>query len=250
VSETDSDPDRDAPSLFTARAVALLEVLICSGYPTQLAIGGTVRALGYTPFDASGGLTSGYVVRVSLADAVLVVALAIFFLRAHGERARDVILGRRSLLGEAAFGVPLIFVALGVAISVLLLVQMFAPWLHTVARNPIEGVLQSRREAALFALVVVVAGGIREEVQRAFILHRFDQWLGGGTLGVVISSVAFGAGHWLQGPDIALATGLLGAMWGVIYLRRRSAVAPIVSHAGFDLLQILQFVLTRSVAGR
>jgi membrane protease YdiL (CAAX protease family) len=45
--------------------------------------------------------------------------------------------------------------------------------------------------------------------------------------------------------DAALATGLLGAFWGVVYLRRRSCVAPVVSHAGFDLVQILQFLAAR-----
>ena len=38
-------------------------------------------------------------------------------------------------------------------------------------------------------------------------------------------------------------TGLLGAFWGIVYLRRRSVVAPLVSHAGFDLLQIAQFLM-------
>jgi membrane protease YdiL (CAAX protease family) len=54
--------------------------------------------------------------------------------------------------------------------------------------------------------------------------------------------VAFGGGHLIQGKDAALATGLLGAFWGVVYLRRRSAVAPMVSHAGFNLLQIVPFL--------
>jgi membrane protease YdiL (CAAX protease family) len=57
--------------------------------------------------------------------------------------------------------------------------------------------------------------------------------------------VAFGAGHLLQGIDAALATGLLGAFWGAVYLRRRSCVAPMVSHAGFDLLQIVQYIVGR-----
>jgi membrane protease YdiL (CAAX protease family) len=64
----------------------------------------------------------------------------------------------------------------------------------------------------------------------------------------VVTSVAFGAGHLIQGVDAALATGLLGAFWGSIYLRRRSMVAPLVSHAGFDVLQILAQVL--NVASR
>ena len=77
----------------------------------------------------------------------------------------------------------------------------------------------------------MIAGGVREEIQRAFILHRFSVWLGGGSLGVVIGSIAFGAGHLVQGYDAALATGLLGVFWGIVYLRRRSVVAPIVVKA-------------------
>jgi membrane protease YdiL (CAAX protease family) len=61
---------------------------------------------------------------------------------------------------------------------------------------------------------------------------------------VVTASVAFGAGHLLQGADAAIATGVLGAFWGIIYLRRRSVVAPVVSHSGFNLLQIVQFLMT------
>jgi membrane protease YdiL (CAAX protease family) len=108
-----------------------------------------------------------------------------------------------------------------------------------------EGLLTSGRDAWLFALVVIVAGGVREEIQRAFLLHRFEVWLGGGAVGVVVTSTAFGVGHLLQGSDAAIVTGLLGAFWAVVYLRRRSAVAPMVSHAGFDLVQIGQYVITR-----
>jgi membrane protease YdiL (CAAX protease family) len=137
-------------------------------------------------------------------------------------------------------------VALGLAVGLLLAIQNFVPWLHNVRENPLAGLLRSPRDAWLFALVVLVAGGVREEIQRAFLLHRFEVWLGGGAVGVIVTSVAFGAGHSVQGYDVAIVTGLLGAFWGVIYLRRRSAVAPMVSHAAFDLLQILQFVTMRA----
>ena len=94
--------------------------------------------------------------------------------------------------------------------------------------------------------MVVIAGGVREEVQRAFILRRFERWLGGAAVGVVVASAAFGAGHALQGGDAVVATALLGAFWGVVYLRRRSIVAPMISHAAFDLLQVgLFFVIDR-----
>jgi membrane protease YdiL (CAAX protease family) len=243
------DPESGAPRpALKERLVALLEVLICSGFPTQLALNATFIALGYMPFDATGRLQVGYVVWVSLVDAVLLLGLIVLFLRAHGERPRDVLFGPRPIAGEIAYGLPLIVAALGAGIGTLLAIRYFAPGLHTVEQNPLEGLLGSPRDAWLFALVVLVAGGIREEIQRAFLLHRFEVWLGGGMLGVAVTSVAFGAGHLLQGYDAGIVTGLLGAFWGVIYLRRRSAVAPMVSHAGFNLLQILQFVVTRTPA--
>ena len=166
--------------------------------------------------------------------------MILLFVVAHGDSPRRVFFGERPLAREAAAGLPLVFVALGIGILVLAPIQHFAPWLHTVPNNPLQALLRTKRNALLFAAVVIVAGGIREEIQRAFILNRFERWLGGGATGVVISSVAFGAGHLLQGVDAAIATGLLGAFWGVVYLRRRSVAAPMVSHAGFDLLQIVQ----------
>jgi membrane protease YdiL (CAAX protease family) len=240
------DHGEPAPVLqppLAARAVAAIEVLLCSDVVTQIAIGGTLTALGYRPRTPSGQLSIGYVVALSIGDAVLLVGLIIALLYAHGERPRDVFLGRRRVLGEAVLGLWLIPITFGIALTVILTVRRFAPSLHNVEQNPLQGLLGSPRDAWWFALVLVVAGGVREELQRAFLLHRFDRWLGGSAVGLVVTSVAFGAGHFdIQGMDAGIATGLLGAFWGAVYLRRRSSVAPIVSHASFDLLQIVPFL--------
>ena len=225
-----------------ARALALVEVVACSDFPTQLALSGALSALGLRAFDAHGHLSFAYVVTLSLADAALLIGLMVMFLWLRGERARDVFMGSRPRLPEAVAGLPLTLGAIVIGATVMGLARTFAPWTHTVERNPLEDVLASGAHAWTFALVVILAGGVREELQRAFLLHRFEQDLGGGPFGVVVTSAAFGAGHLLQGVDAALATAALGAWWGVIYLRRRSALAPIVSHSGFDLLQIVQFV--------
>jgi len=44
----------------------------------------------------------------------------------------------------------------------------------------------------------------------------------------------------LPRTDAVVTTGLLGAFWAVVYLRRQSSVAPIVSHSGFNALEVLR----------
>jgi membrane protease YdiL (CAAX protease family) len=224
------------------RVLAVLEVVICSDYPTQLALGSTIAALGFGPLSAGGELSLKYVVLVSLADTVLLVGLMFLFLSVHGERPRDVFVGPRSIAAEARAGLPLAIAALMIGVAVLVAIQLVAPGLHTVPTNPLQQLIKTPRDGALFAVVVVVAGGVREELQRAFLLRRFERWLGGGAVGVVLSSLSFGAGHLIQGLDAAVATSVLGAFWAIVYLRRRSAIAPIVSHSGFNLLQLMQFI--------
>lgn len=233
--------DSHPPTLAT-RAAAALEVLLCSDYPTQLLLGATFGALGFRPERADGALNLSFVVTLSLLDTAFLVALIVFFLRAHDERPRDIFLGRRPIGQEVKAGLPMTLVAFGIAIVVLGGVQWLAPQLHTVEHNPLQDLVRGPGDAALFALVVVVAGGVREELQRAFLMHRFERWLGGARVGVVVTSVVFGLGHLLQGVDATIATACLGAFWAIVYLRRRSVVAPMVSHSGFNLLQLLQLV--------
>lgn len=225
------------------RLIAAIEVLLCSDYPTQLLLGATFAVLGYGAENADGSLNLRFVVALSMLDTALLIALMLMFLRAHDEDPIALFFGHRPVLQELRAGIPITVVAFLIAVVVLVGVRAVAPWLHTVERNPLQEILQTPGDAVLFAIVAVIAGGVREELQRAFLLHRFEHWLGGRTTGIVVASAAFGAGHLLQGADAAIATGVLGAFWGIVYLRRRSVVAPMVSHSGFNLLQLAQFMV-------
>jgi membrane protease YdiL (CAAX protease family) len=189
-------------------------------------------------------LNFGFVMALSLADTVFLVGLIVAFLLAHGESPTEVFFGGRPIAPEARAGIPLTFVAFAIALLVLLTVRAVAPWLHTVEHNPLQDLMRTPGNALLFAGLVIVAGGIREELQRAFLLRRFQRSPGGANVGLVLASAAFGLGHLVQGVDAVIATALLGAFWGVVYLRRRSVIAPMVSHSGFDLLQVMQFMAT------
>jgi uncharacterized protein len=223
------------------RLIALVEILACSGLPTQLAIGAALAAVGIRPYDAHGSLAITYVFALSLLDAAAMLALVWWFLRVHGERFRTVLLGARPAGPEAVRGllqVPVVFL---IVLAVMLTVQHAAPWLHNVEKNPFQGLIRSATDAAAFTVVAVVGGGVREEVQRAFILYRFEQYLGGRHVGLAVSSLAFGLGHVIQGWDVAIATAALGAFWGWIYLRRRSIASTVVSHSGFNAAEIFRY---------
>jgi membrane protease YdiL (CAAX protease family) len=225
------------------RAAAALEVILCSGFPTQIIIIVILGTFGLKMRLADGGLSSPFVFALTLLDTVLLVGLVVFFMRAHGESVTGQLLGWRPRLREALLGVVLIPASFLVVIAVLVVVQLVAPWLRNVPHNPLQDLVHDRWDAVIFAFVVMVAGGVREEIQRGFVLRRFEQYLGGGAAGLVIFSALFGLGHLEQGYDVAFATAVLGAFWGGIYLRRRSILAPMVGHAGFNLAQVAKFLI-------
>ena len=225
------------------RLVAILELILCSSVPTQLALAGALRLAGFPIYDSPGQLSLTFVLILSVGDTLVLAALMVFITRAHGESVRELWLGRGPIKPEVIRGlllIPAVFLMVVVLLNVLRLV---APWLHNVEINPLEQLATTPGEAALFAVVAIVAGGIREELQRAFLLRRFEMHLGGAMVGVIVLSVAFGLGHIVQGWDAAIVTGVLGAFWAIVYLRRRSAVAPIISHSGFNSLEILRVAI-------
>jgi membrane protease YdiL (CAAX protease family) len=236
-------PLRSPLTAWQQRFRAILEVILCSSLPTQFLIAGVLGALGIAPRSGEQ-LSLTFVFVLSLTDSIVLVVLMVVLERAHGESAWLLWRGRRPLIRETALGLLLVPVAVFMVGVIIGAIRTFAPWLHNVADNPLESLATGGPAgAALFGIVAIVAGGLREELQRAFLLERFERHLGGDTVGVVVLSVAFGLGHALQGWDAAIATGTLGAFWALVYLRRRSSIAPIVSHAGFNSIEVLRVAL-------
>ena len=219
---------------------ALLEVCLCSGAPTQLLIGGILALFGLRA-GPSGHVTLQLLASLAGLDTLILVGLVFALLVAGGESPRRVLLGTRPVAGEVLRGfglVPWVFLLAVVAGMVLM---RWAPGLFKP--NPFATIASTRMDFVLLGVVVVLAGGVREEIQRAFILHRFEQRLGGALVGVLGFGVIFGLGHYLQGWSVVIVTTLLGTLWSVVYLARRSVIAPMVSHASFNLIEVIGFGL-------
>lgn len=244
------DPASELPCSAVPRPVvplerlgAAAECLLCSGLPSQVLLMLVLNGLGMRMRLADGRLSPPFVFTLSLVDAAVVIGLVVLLLRARHESVRTVLFSGGGYLREAFIGLALLPAVFMAVLLALVLILKFAPQLHNVPRNPLEDMLTTRGDALIFAAVVMIAGGVREEVQRGFILHRFGRYLGGAGWGVVIYSVLFGLGHFEQGYDAMIATGILGVLWGLLYLARRSIVAPMVSHAGFNLAQLVKYLV-------
>jgi hypothetical protein len=139
------------------RAAAVLEVIVCSGFPTQIAVITVLSMFGMKVRLANGGLSPPFVFTLTLADTVLLVALVVFFMRSHHESVMEELLGPRSRPRELLFGILLIPASFFVVVSVLLVVQLVMPALRNVPHNPLQDLARNRVDAVIFAFVVMIA---------------------------------------------------------------------------------------------
>ena len=221
------------------RFLALLEVLLVSGL-----ISGFFTALLLSPFFGKDiGLITGSIETLSV-FLLLESAITFFFLfillRNHGETIGN--LGLRTdrwkyhlLTGLAV--VPLLF---SIHFAVEFVFRTYLPEYY-LEQNPLTEIIKTPQQLAFFTFLALFAGGLKEELQRAFILNRFRRYLGGAGVGLLVWSLAFGAGHYLQGMQGIVVATLFGLIFGAIYLLSRSMIAPIFAHCVFNLLELLQY---------
>src|SRR5262249_40193337 len=155
------------------------------------------------PLTAEGAIATADTAKISfqyfaltgLLDTALIAILIRIFLFISGESSAALFLGPRRPLGEVLRGLALIPLLLIGVVAVTAAIARWLPTLHNVATNPLERYMDSPFKAGIFLIVVILAGGVREEIQRAFVLHRFEQSLGGAKVGLIVWSATFALLH-------------------------------------------------------
>lgn len=124
-----------------------------------------------------------------------------------------------------------------------LLIRLVAPGAIPPV-NPVLAMIRTPGDLALMLTSGVIAGGVREELQRAFIVRRSAVYFWTPWLGLLFWSVLFGLAHEPQGIAAVFITALLGLEFGVLYLWRRNVYAPILSHALFNVIVLMLYWFT------
>jgi membrane protease YdiL (CAAX protease family) len=170
--------------------------------------------------------------------AVVVLALVWSLLWADSESLADlgfaIHAAKSALLRGLAFAVAIFILQIAVSSlrSMLVTSAGTAPSVIALFRDP--------REAPYWIFAAVVGGGFTEELQRAFVLTRFERAFGkpGLYVALIVDSIVFSIGHLYQGYAAAVEIGITGLLFGLIFLHRRRVLDSMVAHAGVDLLGV------------
>jgi membrane protease YdiL (CAAX protease family) len=222
--------------IWLERLQALFEVLLMSGLFSSFVAAVPLALQNHGAMMTSVRTITSFV----LLEAAITFVLLALILKAHGESLADFGLRWDSWLGRLGLGIALVpglFFVNGLVGGAF---RIFLPKYFS-ERNPLMEIIHTPQELALFVVSVLIAGGIKEELQRAFILTRFRQHLGGAWLGLILWSIAFGAGHYIQGPQGMVIAALFGLVFGVVYLLKANLIAPMVSHGLYDTLALLGY---------
>ncbi|NOS86378.1 MAG: CPBP family intramembrane metalloprotease [Ignavibacteria bacterium] len=170
---------------------------------------------------------------------IIFVIAVVVLLWLEGDRITDLGFRKQKLLIQIIFGISFGFVT-WILLNVLLNPLMAA--VNPQAIKPPNEILNYMKDAGSLYLwiPVVTLAAFSEELQRIFVLTRFEKWFGkyGLYIAILITSVIFGIGHLYQGINIAIGTGIGGLFNSFVYLRKRSALEVIICHAVFNILSV------------
>jgi membrane protease YdiL (CAAX protease family) len=223
------------------RAITLLEILLALGILTD---GLTQFVLGRIP-PLSDPLASmkALAAFTTLSSLLLLLLLSLLQRMKHEGQIAPFFGAGRRWGREIALGMAWVPAVFALSFALKSLARHFAPGIFSGERNVLEELMKSPGDLALFLFVAILAGGIKEEIQRAFVIRRFEAGWGPAWLGALLYAVYFGWGHRAQGWDEACIAGLVGLAWGLLFVRRRSVVAPMFSHGLYDAAELVRYFL-------
>jgi membrane protease YdiL (CAAX protease family) len=88
-------------------------------------------------------------------------------------------------------------------------------------------------------LLVIIVAWAEETIFRGYLILRFKTITGSPLAAVLLSSFVFSLGHGYEGSAGVVTVGFMGFVFGLVYLWRKSLVAPITIHFLQDLSSIL-----------
>ena len=147
--------------------------------------------------------------------------------------------GRR-WLADAGIGVAVAGGILGLLAAGSIYVQIFFPDLLPVLQESQESIVENLPQMDMFTILGLTAlVAVYEELLfRGFLLTRLRTVTGSWWMAVLLGMVSFGLLHAYEGPVAIVVIMLLAGIFSLVFLWRRSLVAPVVAHFVFNAIQL------------
>jgi membrane protease YdiL (CAAX protease family) len=178
----------------------------------------------------------------TIARDLALVGLILFLLSRNGEQVARIGWRPEHAATDAVLGVVLfvpLFVGTGALEQLLLRAGFAAPSTPLPRFLTAVGTL----DFALAPLLVAVVAVAEETIFRGYLILRLTAVTGSTRVAVVLSSFIFSLGHGYEGTAGLTTVAVMGLMLALVYVWRRSLVAPIVMHFLQDVLGIVVFPL-------
>jgi membrane protease YdiL (CAAX protease family) len=144
--------------------------------------------------------------------------------------------GREALLGLVLF-VPMFVLA-----SVVYNIRASSGLQPAPTQNPFQA--EAGLAEVLVALLLVVVVAVSEEaIFRGYLMLRFNAAYLSPLASALVSASIFALGHGYEGSAGVVTVGSMGALLALIYLWRKSLIAPIVMHFLQDFVGIVLVLL-------
>ena len=91
----------------------------------------------------------------------------------------------------------------------------------------------------LAVFLVTVVGVAEETIFRGYLIMRFQDLNTGKLTAIVLSAFIFSIGHGYEGTAGVITVGVMGLAFALVYLWRRSLVAPMIMHCLVDFVSIV-----------
>jgi membrane protease YdiL (CAAX protease family) len=186
----------------------------------------------------TGSISFGISAVATILRDLALVSLILFFLWHNRESVLSIGWTLRDGWREVGIGILLffpVFYGAGYLDSFLQSIGFSAPATSTPSFLSPQGAGQF-----ILALALVIVVAISEEtIFRGYLILRFEEILKSPTLAVLLSGVVFSLGHGYEGTSGAITVGAMGIAFAIVYLWRKSLIAPIVMHFLQDFVGII-----------
>jgi len=185
----------------------------------------------------SSGLSFPVVAGSTILTDTPLLCLVLYFVWRNGEPFRAIGFFFRNPLKEAAIGIALflpLLIVMGLIERILRASGLSLPKTAPPYLIP-EG--SGQVILAIFLLVVVAVS--EEVIFRGYLIHRFSRLFESRVTALLLSSALFALGHGYEKSGGVAGVGILGLIFGAVYLWRKSLVAPMVMHFVQDFTGII-----------